>query len=506
METIQLLYVKNIISRKEGFARQELDFGVLVQNFAYQKQVDISWSGENGVWQTLPAQYCNPVSEHYEYWYAHIEFSIFSCKSLPGNIEFAIRYRVDNQEYWDNNKGGNYKIDADCGVVCNPSIQLISLSRDQIITHRSKVYPISVAVFSQNPPKKVLIHWTKDNWKTVKSIPCRFKRDYWDKSVLSNARNPNRYGYGIWTSSLRIGKAYQVEYALECITKDSSFWDSNFGMNYLVHRGRLKVLTLNLHCYQEKDQDKKFSMIAQAIETLGIDIVCLQEVGEPWKSGEGDWNHNAAKIVNERLKKPYFLYTDWSHLGFDQYKEGIAILSKFPMIKKESRYVSPKQDIHDIHARKVLMAQVFVPWAGLINIFSAHLSWWENGFADQWEKLRNWAKQNQTPDVAATLLCGDFNARPDSPGYTLVLQSQEYEDQFLAVTKKDVFTRIFRRGEKDSGRYLAYDYRIDYIFMNKDGKLQGIAAKEIFTGNDYGKVSDHTGYYVEFVPRKQEKL
>ena len=101
------------------------------------------------------------------------------------------------------------------------------------------------------------------------------------------------------------------------------------------------------------------------------------------------------------------------------------------------------------------------------------------------------------------MLCGDFNSRADSPGYALVLQTQEYEDQFLAVTKKDIFTKIFRRGEEASKRYLAYDYRIDYIFMNKEGKLQGIAAKELFTERDYGKVSDHIGYYVEFIPRKQ---
>lgn len=483
-------------------ARQELEFGILIENCAYQKQVSVSWVGENGIWQTLAAQYCNPVNEQYEYWQANAKFSIFSRKSLPGNIEFAISCKINGQEYWDNNKGSNYKVDADCGVVCNPTIHILSLSREQIVPHRNKSYPITVAVFSKVHPKKVLVHWTKDNWKNVRITSCKFRRDYWDKNFLSNARNPNRYGYGLWSCSLRIGKAYQAEYAIECITKDSHFWDSNLGTNYLVHRDRLKVLTLNLHCYQEKEQDKKFSLIAKAIENLGIDIICLQEVGEPWQNGQGDWNHNAARIINERLKKPYFMHTDWSHLGFDRFKEGVAILSKFPILKKQSFYVSQTQDIHDIHSRKVVMGQVFVPWVGLINIFSAHLSWWNDGFAYQFESLRNWAKQNQSAEVTTTLLCGDFNTKAGSQGYGMVVDTGEYEDQFLAVSNKEAFAKIFKKRENVLDKYLSYDHRIDYIFMNKQARLQAIAAKELFTENDYGKVSDHIGYYVEFIARR----
>ena len=44
---------------------------------------------------------------------------------------------------------------------------------------------------------------------------------------------------------------------------------------FLARRRRLKILTLNLHCYQEENQDAKFSQIAKAIDDLDIDVVCL---------------------------------------------------------------------------------------------------------------------------------------------------------------------------------------------------------------------------------------
>ena len=50
-------------------------------------------------------------------------------------------------------------------------------------------------------------------------------------------------------------------------------------------------------------------------------------------------------------------------------------------------------------------------------------------------------------------------------------------------------------------RYLAEDGRIDFIFLQKHSSLQAVAARELFTNGDhYGRVSDHTGYCIEFEP------
>ena len=45
---------------------------------------------------------------------------------------------------------------------------------------------------------------------------------------------------------------------------------------------------------------------------------------------------------------------------------------------------------------------------------------------------------------------------------------------------------------------LAGDGRIDFIWLDAGSRLRAIAAEELFTPGVYGRVSDHTGYLVEF--------
>jgi maltose 6'-phosphate phosphatase len=176
---------------------------------------------------------------------------------------------------------------------------------------------------------------------------------------------------------------------------------------------------------------------------LEVDIICLQEVAELWNNGKGDWQTNTARIINERLASPYHLVTDWSHLGFARYREGVAILSRYPIEKHAARYVSASHDPYSIHSRKVVMGQIRVPHVGLLNVFSSHLSWWDDGFPEQFEALRQWAAAEHGAQVAATLLGGDFNIKAGSSGYQLVANTHEYDDQYLSATSPQVFRRIF---------------------------------------------------------------
>ena len=164
-------------------------------------------------------------------------------------------------------------------------------------------------------------------------------------------------------------------------------------------------------------------------------------MGELWKSGKGDWGSNAAKIIRDRLRQHYHLFTDWSHIGFDRYREGIAVLSKYDFLMKEASYVSSSQDVHSIDSRKVAMVQVNVPCIGLVNVFSAHLSWPSGGFLNQFDRLRAWANQRHGDRVAATFLCGDFNIKAGSEAYQAIVRNGDYEDQYLAATAKGLLRK-----------------------------------------------------------------
>ena len=498
MNKIKLLYVENVISRKSKKVQQKLTFFMALDNIGYDKLVDIHWAGEDKSWHVLPAQYLSMMGDNKEYWSASIVLSLSEAHSLPGNIEFNIRYQVLGKEYLVDHHGRNFTSEADSGIRLVDHQVLQNVDFDNQLKPGQQTVPVTIAVDQSFNADKVTLHWTVDDWKTTKKTVCEFTHNIWNKSLHSNARNPNQYGTQLWTGKIQHSKLFNLKYVISCENSQQTIWNNNEGHNYSFQREQLKVLILNLHCYQEDNQDEKFSTIARTIDELDVDIVCLQEVAENWRDGQGDWESNSAKIINDRLSETFYIHHDWSHLGFDKYREGVAILSRYPLSNHESRYVSDSHDVYDINSRKVVTARIYVPYIGFINVFSAHLSWLEGGFQEQFQRLREWATNNQSSDIKATLLCGDFNITAGSSGYEQVVNSKEYEDQFLAVNKQGVFNKIFKVNDEHWQHLLADDYRIDYIFMHKNSHLKATSARVIFTDEDYGRVSDHCGYLMTF--------
>ena len=501
MASIQLLYVENIISRRNKSVQQKLTFYVRVGNLGFNKQVDVLWSSADGAWQTLAARFHSRRGETQELWFAEIKQTQTTKKPLPGTIQFSLRYRVNGEEFWDNNNGWNYVSEVDSGIKTGGNKLISNISFADRLTDSQKSIPIQIAVNQSLAVEKVIIHWTKDNWKHTFKTPCFLKTEQRQKTTGSVVDKLNPFGIQTWTGHIKFRNAFRIQYCVACECKNQTYWDNNNGGNYELSRKPLTVMILNLHCYQEENQDFKLSQIARAIDEREADIVCLQEVAEQWNNGVGDWDSNSAKIINDRLKRPYHLYTDWSHLGFDKYREGVAILSRFPMGNQESRYVSDSHDAYSIHSRKVVMAQIHLPYLGLINLFSAHLSWIEDGFKEQFNRLSDWAESRQSEEVKATLLCGDFNIAAGSEGYCLVVDAHQYDDQFLAANAPGVFDKIFKVSDAHWQHYLADDYRIDFIFMHKDSELKVTSGTVLFTDGDYGRVSDHCGYLMTFEPR-----
>lgn len=484
MTPIKLLYAKNTIARHGDTMQQDLTFTMAVENLAYKKEVEVVWTGEDGTRHSLRAKHVGSSGANREIWQAHASFVLTAEDSLPGDVQFVLHCRQADRDYWHPADQRGVSINADSGIRVGDDLPLMNVDYQPLLYAGQQYLPAAIAVRQDIGPEKVWIRWTTDRWRTFTDTPAFLLRKHWHHAAGSAARNPNRYGFGVWISQLHLGDAYQVEYALCCEGKGRQYWDNNFGKNYLSRHDPLRILTLNLHCYQEDRQEEKFAKIVRAIQELQIDVVCLQEVGEPWNDGHGDWNSNAAKLICDRLGQSYSVHTDWSHLGFDKYREGTAIISRYPFVVKGARYVSSAQNVYDIHARKVVMAQIHVPYMGTVNVFSVHLSWWQNGFQEQYDNLRRWAESEATANVAGTFLCGDFNNAANSEGYGLL--TRDYEDQFF----------------RGNGRRLnrADDRRIDFLLMRKGSPLRVRSAYQLFTRNDYGPVSDHEGYCGEFEP------
>jgi hypothetical protein len=79
---------------------------IVLRNLAYEKQVDAVYTTDNWqTWSIVPASYFHPKTEDTELW--SFTLPIGGYGYYP-EIEFAIRYRVDGREYWDNNFYRNY--------------------------------------------------------------------------------------------------------------------------------------------------------------------------------------------------------------------------------------------------------------------------------------------------------------------------------------------------------------------------------------------------------------
>lgn len=80
-----------------------LDVHIKVKNIQYHKNVVIYYSLDGGEWTELPASYKGPLSFGFEEWIINTDFA-----RSGSAIDFAIKYQVGGQIYWDNNEYKNY--------------------------------------------------------------------------------------------------------------------------------------------------------------------------------------------------------------------------------------------------------------------------------------------------------------------------------------------------------------------------------------------------------------
>lgn len=285
------------------------------------------------------------------------------------------------------------------------------------------------------------------------------------------------------------------------------------------------LLTLNLHAYQEFSTPGKadnelteteamarvaahaplFDRISHAIEQLQPDAICLQEVAE-WGGagaapGFGQHPSNAVRQLLARLPDArYRVQMDWSHYAWDAWKEGTAVLSRYPLLDRESRYISrPGAGVEDWRSRKVSRVTIQPPGFDAVNIFSVHSGWWEDEqepFAAQFRRLKQWADSVASTDMS-TILCGDFNQVAGQQGYRLMTGDSGFSDQYLAANPAGMYDATIG-GQIAGWEGSAGGKRVDYILLSNDSELVVEQSQRIFTEKVYGRVSDHTGLYAHF--------
>ena len=275
----------------------------------------------------------------------------------------------------------------------------------------------------------------------------------------------------------------------------------------------IQLLTLNLHVYQQHPMHCPFDtmhhhepevhVIAEAIARLGIDIACFQEVGEylhdPIVDPYGESPSNMAFRICNKLRDWghwYHIHQDWSHIGFERWREGTAILSRHPMRHNYSDYVSFDRSKHNYQSRNVTVSCIDVPWFGLLHIANVHLGWADQGFFEQYDKLCELIRSRRHFGVRGDLIVGDFNAPAGEHAYDHVVRNAEYVDQYCEL-HPHCFFQPSHRGQID-GWMDSTPKRIDYVFKRNGDPLRVTSMDVIFDDSFYPVVSDHFGYLARF--------
>lgn len=260
----------------------------------------------------------------------------------------------------------------------------------------------------------------------------------------------------------------------------------------------MKLLTLNCHSWQEKDQLNKIKILAQTIKEKSYDVIALQEVSQKIisKKVDGDVKKdNYVQVLLQELKQigveEYTYAWGFSHIGFVYYEEGLAILTRHKIAETSSFFVSRSTNTLNFKTRKIVGVKIHYHGRP-ISFYSCHLGWWgddKEPYTKQVDELLAHA-----PNDHLFFLMGDFNndAANKDEGYDY-LRNKDLHDTYQLAEQKD-------SGITVSGKIAGWSknkegIRIDYIFSSH--KVKVLRSSVIFNYVNKPVISDHYGVEVE---------
>lgn len=273
---------------------------------------------------------------------------------------------------------------------------------------------------------------------------------------------------------------------------------------------RLRLVTLNLWG-TEPPLERRLALADRQLAALDADVIALQEV-KP--HGDATTAHALAARRGDHVLYVPALRWDDGAFGPDSRggEEGLALVSRWPMLARRARRLP---EVRPTEARLLLSAQLATP-AGPIWVHTTHLHYrLDDGAARAAqmiaidETIRRCGRGNDDPPQ---LLCGDFNATPDSDevrflrGLTsLAGRRTHFQDAWRrchdepgrAGGPADGITWSADNAHTRPLRSLDLDRRIDYVFVTtrkKDGRGTVHDCRVVLTerdGADAICASDH---------------
>ncbi|MFB5678047.1 endonuclease/exonuclease/phosphatase family protein [Paenibacillus terreus] len=271
----------------------------------------------------------------------------------------------------------------------------------------------------------------------------------------------------------------------------------------------MKLLTLNTHGWHEEHQLDKIGQLARFIHEHRFDVIALQEVNQSMQeapvTAEGLVHFTAAEhdavikrdnyayLLQQQLDETYYWTWAPTHMSARKYDEGVALLSRTPILKTVSGHVSAGRDYASFRTRKI--AGILTETGGEKTWFvSGHFGWWHDGeepFRQQWDRAEAILQSCRSNPV---FMMGDLN-NADSvrgEGYDYVMQ-HGWCDLYEKAERRDEGYTVFKAiaGWENNTESL----RIDYILSSVPVRAK--SSTVVLNGKTGPVVSDHFGVAVE---------
>lgn len=195
---------------------------VEVENLAYDKNITIHYSFDGNEWFDTAAEYYRPTYGNYEAWTFETTGKYPTYRGSV-TVQFAIKYEVNGQTYWDNNNGNNYTVSA--GYLAGQSydfgvggIANVSASKQ---SNNNTVYG-SLQLKNLGYQKDVKVIYTTDNWATTNEVSAEYDR-------FTSAND----SVEIWDYSFETTQS-DIQYKLSYTVNGTTYIDDNFGDYYTV--------------------------------------------------------------------------------------------------------------------------------------------------------------------------------------------------------------------------------------------------------------------------------
>jgi endonuclease/exonuclease/phosphatase family metal-dependent hydrolase len=187
----------------------------------------------------------------------------------------------------------------------------------------------------------------------------------------------------------------------------------------------LRVVTYNVHCCVGLDGRLSVPRIANVLGRIDADVVALQELDvNRSRSGRCDQARELARLLGMKqvLFHPAISNTDEHY--------GDAILSRRPIRLMHAGGLPGRTYGSHLEPRGAIRARI--EFAGLaVDLVNTHLGLSPEERAAQVEALLGSDWTRRSDQEGATILLGDFNARPDSPVYRRL--TAEFQDCQTAI-------------------------------------------------------------------------